>query len=59
MFSPSSSIAPVCRAPGMSAFSRLIERNSVDFPHPDGPMNAVTERAGMVRFTSKSACFSP
>ena len=49
----------MCRAPGMSAFIRLIERRNVDLPHPDGPMNAVTERAGIVRFTSNSACFSP
>ena len=33
------------RAPGMSAFSRLIDRRNVDLPQPDGPMSAVTARA--------------
>ncbi|GMV11153.1 MAG: hypothetical protein AMXMBFR55_28870 [Gemmatimonadota bacterium] len=36
-----------------------MERRKVDFPHPDGPMNAVTERAGIVRSMECSACFSP
>ena len=48
------------RAPGMSAFIRLIERSNVDLPQPDGPMNAVTIVRGATRSEmSKSACFSP
>ena len=34
---------------------RLKVRSSVDFPHPDGPMNAVTLRSGIVRLTPFSA----
>src|SRR5215203_804606 len=52
-------MAPVWRAPGMSAFRRLMERRNVDLPHPDGPMSAVTARAGIVRLTSWSACLEP
>ena len=52
-------MAPECRAPGMSAFSRLIDRRNVDLPQPDGPMSAVTARDGIVRSTSWSACLEP
>jgi hypothetical protein len=34
---------------------RLSVRSSVDLPQPDGPMNAVTRRSPMSRFTSFSA----
>ncbi len=35
---------------------RLIVRRSVDFPHPDGPMIAVTALTGIAMLTSFSAC---
>src|SRR5262245_58245548 len=38
---------------------RLRLRKNVDFPHPDGPINATTEHSGMVSETSYSACVSP
>jgi hypothetical protein len=30
---------------------RLMVRSTVDFPHPDGPMNAVTLRGAIVKET--------
>src|SRR4030095_3597961 len=57
--SPSSRISPVCRTPGISALSRLMDRRNVDFPQPDGPMRAVTARGGIVTDTSYNACFAP
>src|SRR2546421_9346804 len=42
MFSPSSTTLPSARALGMSSWSRLRQRTSVDLPHPDGPISAVT-----------------
>src|SRR5687768_18399245 len=59
MLSPSSWISPAVRTPGMSSLRRLIDRRKVDFPHPEGPINAVIDREGMVRVISLSACFSP
>ena len=43
----------------MSSLSRLMERRKVDFPHPDGPMSAVTSRGAMARLMSNSACVFP
>jgi len=40
-------IEPLARASGMMSFIRLIERMKVDLPHPDGPISAVTLRAGI------------
>ena len=34
-----------------------MERRKVDFPHPEGPMSAVIERAGIVRVMLLRACF--
>jgi hypothetical protein len=45
---PSSRISPVCRVPGSSSWSRLIERRYVDLPHPEGPMIAVTAFRGIL-----------
>jgi len=45
--------------PGIVSFMRLRQRRYVDFPQPEGPIRAITERSGMLRSTSKSACFSP
>ena len=38
---------------------RLSERKNVDFPHPDGPIRAVTERGSMDIETSCTAKVSP
>ncbi len=38
---------------------RLSERRNVDFPQPDGPISAITDRSGMVKETSNNACFLP
>jgi hypothetical protein len=34
---------------------RFRVRSTVDLPQPDGPMNAVTDRGSMVKFTSLTA----
>jgi len=44
--SPSSRIFPSIRARGVSSWRRFRQRRNVDFPHPDGPMIAVTARSG-------------
>ncbi len=56
---PSTTTLPSTRAPGITSCIRFSERRKVDLPQPDGPMNAVTERAGMVRLTSSTARKSP
>ncbi len=56
---PSISSEPITRAPVMVSFIRLMQRRKVDLPQPDGPIRAVTARAGMSRDTSNSACFWP
>jgi hypothetical protein len=38
---------------------RLSVRRNVDLPHPDGPMNAVTVRAGIVSVMSNRAWVGP
>jgi hypothetical protein len=40
--SPSSRILPSVRASGISSCMRLMDRTTVDFPEPDGPIIAVT-----------------
>jgi hypothetical protein len=52
-------IFPVARAPGMMSFIRLRVRRNVLFPHPDGPMNAVTSFAGSLTEMSNSALVCP
>jgi len=59
MSSLSMMILPVTRAIGIVSFMRLMQRRNVDLPQPDGPMNAITERSGMLTVTSWSACLSP
>jgi hypothetical protein len=39
-------MSPVWWVSGIRSLSRLIERRKVDFPQPDGPIIAVTARAG-------------
>ena len=49
--------ALLMREPSMRSFIRLKQRSRVDLPQPDGPMNAVTARAGMSqRHTVKDLC---
>src|SRR5437762_8650277 len=38
---------------------RFRERKNVDFPHPDGPIRATTERSGTSRETLNNACDCP
>jgi hypothetical protein len=38
---------------------RFSDRRKVDFPQPEGPMSAVTERAGIVIETPSTALKSP
>ena len=38
---------------------RFSDRSMVDLPHPDGPMNAVTDRALIVMVTPSTARKSP
>jgi hypothetical protein len=59
MSMPSNRASPSTRTPRMRSFIRLSVRNSVDLPHPDGPMNAVMVLAGIERATFLSAWNSP
>jgi hypothetical protein len=38
---------------------RFSDRRKVDLPQPDGPMKAVTDRAGMAMLTPSTARKSP
>jgi hypothetical protein len=42
-------------APGISSFIRFRQRMKVLFPHPDGPMNAVTAFLWTSSVASRSA----
>ena len=44
MLRPWKVTTPSVRAVGTSSFIRFIERSTVDFPHPDGPISAVMRR---------------
>ena len=59
MFCPSMTIFPSTRAPGITSCIRFSVRMKVDFPHPDGPISAVTDLAGMVSVTPSTALKSP
>src|ERR1700694_4824206 len=52
-------ISPSCRIPGIKSLRRLIDRRNVDFPHPEGPINAVTARGGTAMLMFLSAFFFP
>jgi hypothetical protein len=52
---PSRSTLPSMRAPATVSCIRLIVRMNVDFPHPDGPMSAVTFLASRTSDTSSIA----
>src|SRR6476661_9419468 len=59
MFWPWKSTSPSTRASGIVSCIRLRQRSSVDLPHPDGPMIAVTSFDGKSRVTSRTACVAP
>src|SRR3984957_5664663 len=54
MSTPSSSTDPASCAPGTTSCIRFRIRRNVDFPHPEGPIKAVTCERAMVRSTSLS-----
>src|SRR5688572_7316012 len=56
---PSTMKLPSMRTPSMKSFIRFRHRSSVDLPHPDGPMNAVTCFSGISSETSCRACLAP
>src|SRR5665648_80041 len=56
---PSIATFPSTRAPGMTSCMRLSVRMKVDFPQPDGPMIAVTERGSITIVTSATARNAP
>ena len=43
----------------MNSCMRLSVRRNVDFPHPDGPISAVTVPAAKSNVTSFSTCLAP
>src|SRR5918993_6110531 len=59
MFRPWNRTSPSTRANGIVSCIRLRQRNSVDFPHPDGPMIAVTWFVWKSSETSRTACVEP
>ena len=59
MSTPSIATEPCTYAPGITSCIRLSVRRKVDFPQPDGPMNAVTERGSTDISTSATALKSP
>src|SRR6185369_17490691 len=56
---PSNMIFPVTFAEGTRSCIRFIERRSVDFPHPDGPIIAVTVFSMKARETDFTAWLGP
>jgi len=59
MSAPSSITCPANAAVGMNSCIRFKVRINVDFPQPEGPIKAVTDPEGNVRFTSESTCLVP
>jgi len=41
-------VIPLTRPPGITSCIRFRIRRNVDFPQPDGPMNAVTDSGAML-----------
>ena len=50
---------PSTRVPSTRSLMRLRVRRNVLFPHPEGPMSAVTRPAGMAAVTWRSAWARP
>src|SRR5437763_17049859 len=59
MSRPSNSTFPVALAPRTSSCIRLRHRTKVDFPHPDGPITAVTAWGFAVMETSFRTWIDP
>ena len=59
MSTPSSSTRPAISALGMTSCIRLRMRRKVDFPQPDGPINAVTRLAAICRLQRSSTLRLP
>src|ERR1700738_1294548 len=59
MSSPLSSTSPASLADGTDSCIRLRIRRNVDLPQPDGPISAVTVRAGMASETRSSTFLDP
>src|SRR5215469_15791184 len=59
MSSPSRRIWPDTPAPGITSCMRLRVRRKVDFPHPDGPIRAVTRLASTASVTFWMALVEP
>src|SRR6478735_3307066 len=59
MSEPDSNTSPASDADGISSCIRLRIRRKVDFPQPDGPINAVTDPAGIYSDTRSSTLRSP
>ncbi len=59
MSSPASFTSPASDALGTSSCIRFRIRRNVDLPQPDGPISAVTRRAGMVSETRSRTLRSP
>jgi hypothetical protein len=55
----SSMTRPSVRAPGTTSCMRFSERTNVDFPHPEGPITAVTWRSAMTRSMPRSTVVFP
>ena len=55
MSSPSSMTAPDTLAFGVTSCIRFSDRKTVDLPHPEGPMKAVTLRGKTFSDTSATA----
>src|SRR5918911_5631149 len=55
MSRPSSRMRPLARPVGTVSCMRLRQRRKVDFPHPDGPMIAVTRRSRRLSDTLRTA----
>ena len=51
--------SPSTYAPRITSCIRFIDRRNVDFPQPDGPISAVTERGLIVIETPSTALKSP
>jgi hypothetical protein len=58
-FSPWYMTRPSTRADGIRSFIRFKQRMNVDFPHPDGPINAVISFACRSSVTSRIALWLP
>ena len=56
---PFNNTSPANRADDVDSCIRFKIRRNVDFPHPDGPINAVTDAAGIANDTRSNTLFDP